>query len=973
MFATIPEAQGAKKPHKAVVKPSTAGHAKPPRPSPAPANRTQPEQEVRLQELRLQQLIAQANQALQKEDPDQAERTLREIVGIATSNPSISSIRQGIERLRKKVEAVRPDSFTAETMAALADAEKEEDLGRVRDLLTKLKENKTANRDQLLRLSALEHELADGQTKLQERFKEIDALAQKGDWTEVRRLLKRNPGLFSPESMQIDALELRMAADFELGKLTDAELNEALMSILRDKPKSFWAHLVRGKMALKAHRESDAEKSLMIASSIASSHPALKGPLSQMQAKTNRRTFYATFLLLSLALIGWLIPRLFGFFETLEWMMMEGMVRRFPRQALSRLEKRIGLFEDRDKRIHLFEMLTEAAVGVHNPLKVERYGEELYDLMPRNRTALEYLGKFYLSLPLWHPKQAEITAAYATMHPNDREVLKDISAYVRESNDLRPVFAPHLMRHLELTGDEELTSFLLNSYLEKPCSTLGREGLNLLDFIGRTVKDDRIFGKIWQGNISAGQLEKAHAIAKNRGFEGKNPVAASLLEALERETSGEEKAIIEQIRTTRGTNRVAHIRDLLNRGYFSEEQGTELLILLGSLADDKDPAYRYAAQKIRNHLRDVQKQSQSFRAAVGLTASSPEQTAVKKAAEEKVAEQSPEKIGEKLAPSFLPMPVGDASEAPTLPFFPAITDTMIQEPISISSEETSSAPAETPSNIFGEPTPPETVPDVALISPQPEESREAQVVKETQEPLPVGIMLMSLSESASADEIFALAKRSKPTDVPAWDRYLKRNPPDLTLGLVLKSIGIIHTLELTPILLKFLDHSNPRVRANVIESLEENGDISVIPRLIPLMKDPENRIRANAIKALHSMKVGQADSALSLMAADAQVRMRDSAIFVLKSIKLPWTAILLQKLLNDPESFIRIRSIEALAEQNLPGNYDLLRRHSEKPIPLEEQEAVMEALRKLMPKSPVVIADPDSVAPFPPVGPAAGT
>ncbi|MBF0498913.1 MAG: HEAT repeat domain-containing protein [Candidatus Riflebacteria bacterium] len=848
-------------------------------------------------ERQLKPLIDKATQAVQKEDLEQAEKIMREITSMGISHPALPELRQGIERLKKRSEVTRQGSPSAKAVAALVDAEKDEDLARVRELLIQLKELGTANSDQLLRLAALERELADSRTKLPERLKEAESLSTKGDWESLHRLFNRNPDL---KSYSVDASELHLAGDFELGKLAGAELEEAMNQILRDKPKSFWISLIHCKIALNAHQESDAQRFLAAAAAIDPSHPALNGPRSQLNKTTNRRAIYAGLMVIILVLLGWLIPRLFGLFEAVEWIFMERMIRQFPKRALSRLEKHIGVFEDKEKRIHLYEMLTEAAAASGNTLKIERYGEELYDLMPRNRIALEHLGKFYMTLPVLHPKQAEITSVWATMHPNNRDALKEIAGYVRETADLRPIFAPHLLRQLELSGDAELTAFLREAYLKCPSVSLGREGLRVLDCLWKITHDERILSKLWQGFVASGLFEQAKKLPGDAREDGKTISPASMLDELELELAGEEKTIIEQIRSTHGDIRVGHIQEILVRGYFSSEQGRELLALTGDLIEDDDPASRYASQKARNHLRETTLKIEVFRKSLGIAS-------VPHAAQIAATTEAGPASGQ-----MAPVPVsGEAGPA-------------------------SAAPA-------------------------------ADISQE----IPVAITLISLSESASGKEIFELAGRSNETDIPAWEAYLTRNLPISTLSIVMKSLGAIHSKLLTPTLLKYLKHSNPRVRANVIESLEENGDSTVTPYLLPLMRDPDNRIRANAIKALHYYKVAQADAELRIMAGESHVRMRDSAIFVLKSIKLPWTALVLKGLLNDPEQVIRIRAIQALAEQNLPGNLDILKQHAEKPINMEEREAIELAFRQIDQAKPEPFNNFADIAPIPPAGPAA--
>ncbi len=104
-----------------------------------------------------------------------------------------------------------------------------------------------------------------------------------------------------------------------------------------------------------------------------------------------------------------------------------------------------------------------------------------------------------------------------------------------------------------------------------------------------------------------------------------------------------------------------------------------------------------------------------------------------------------------------------------------------------------------------------------------------------------------------------------------------------------KAIVLLGELEGVPpeaLLERVLNDSDPRVRANAIEVLENRQDAQFLPMLASRARAPgaNNRERANSIKALHRMKVKNATVALAGMLQDQRPEHRISALWALKSI-----------------------------------------------------------------------------------------
>ncbi|NLI76491.1 MAG: HEAT repeat domain-containing protein [Candidatus Riflebacteria bacterium] len=183
----------------------------------------------------------------------------------------------------------------------------------------------------------------------------------------------------------------------------------------------------------------------------------------------------------------------------------------------------------------------------------------------------------------------------------------------------------------------------------------------------------------------------------------------------------------------------------------------------------------------------------------------------------------------------------------------------------------------------------------------------------------------ALPENPSLGELAPLLADTTAADLPAWDSFLRRPPSLRCLEVLVRSLGQLHAPEVVPVLRPFLQHPIPRVRANAIEGLTDNGDPSVIPFLVPFLKDEDNRIRANAIKALSDFGVDSILEELRKMVEDDRARMRDSATWVLKGLRGREAADLLHRLLGDPEPGVRQNAIRSLAQQGDPSNADALR------------------------------------------------
>jgi hypothetical protein len=83
---------------------------------------------------------------------------------------------------------------------------------------------------------------------------------------------------------------------------------------------------------------------------------------------------------------------------------------------------------------------------------------------------------------------------------------------------------------------------------------------------------------------------------------------------------------------------------------------------------------------------------------------------------------------------------------------------------------------------------------------------------------------------------------------------------------------------------RLLNDTDPRVRANAIEVLENRPQTNLVQVLTQRALSTNSRERANAIKALHAMKVSASAAQLVQMIRDGRPEHRISALWTLRQI-----------------------------------------------------------------------------------------
>jgi hypothetical protein len=113
-------------------------------------------------------------------------------------------------------------------------------------------------------------------------------------------------------------------------------------------------------------------------------------------------------------------------------------------------------------------------------------------------------------------------------------------------------------------------------------------------------------------------------------------------------------------------------------------------------------------------------------------------------------------------------------------------------------------------------------------------------------------------------------------------------------------------------LTSFMNESDERIRANLIESLWNRKEAEVEAVLKSALDDPHPRVSANAVYGLFLVGYDEWVKGLEKLTRSESAAFRKSGIWMLKSSGLPDTPARLKLLIRDPDADVRRAAFDAL-------------------------------------------------------------
>ncbi len=174
---------------------------------------------------------------------------------------------------------------------------------------------------------------------------------------------------------------------------------------------------------------------------------------------------------------------------------------------------------------------------------------------------------------------------------------------------------------------------------------------------------------------------------------------------------------------------------------------------------------------------------------------------------------------------------------------------------------------------------------------------------------------MDSTRRLKALQVLEIVGKEKEVEKHLYDLF--RDQDRKIRATVIKTIGLLGTVESMKILLQALSDPDRRIRANAIEAFEDIGNPRFCEILLPFLNDPDNRVRGNACKALWLLgRRDDVNRALDAMLGAGDELMRLSGVWAVIEIEHPETAEILGELArDDPSEKVRAKALEALGAE----------------------------------------------------------
>lgn len=202
---------------------------------------------------------------------------------------------------------------------------------------------------------------------------------------------------------------------------------------------------------------------------------------------------------------------------------------------------------------------------------------------------------------------------------------------------------------------------------------------------------------------------------------------------------------------------------------------------------------------------------------------------------------------------------------------------------------------------------PELEPEKPAAQPLPLKLEEGQTLTAEQ------ILLHKLRLGSRYVVFEALERLTESGDTAIVDpllEFIKAEKDEYKISFALKVIGRIDDRRIPELLQEFLDHEDPRIVANALESLTNFDVPENYERLTEFALSSDNRIRANAIMGLHKYDAHLAEKHIAEMVHSGNIALQASGVFLLKKLRPANLAELLEVAHQSRFATVRINALD---------------------------------------------------------------
>ena len=169
---------------------------------------------------------------------------------------------------------------------------------------------------------------------------------------------------------------------------------------------------------------------------------------------------------------------------------------------------------------------------------------------------------------------------------------------------------------------------------------------------------------------------------------------------------------------------------------------------------------------------------------------------------------------------------------------------------------------------------------------------------------------------ARLDAIAAVEELNYSAALPKLIPMIGKEKHPWVISKLVKVIAMYGGIESLEVVSPFLEHEDERIRANCIEGIAAIDDSRKYPYIMKALDDSSSRVKANALKALKALGGKEFNSLIKQMVNAPSADARHSVLFVLKNMKNVLARDSLIKLLDDQDSEIQRMSGTLLAKFN---------------------------------------------------------
>lgn len=160
-------------------------------------------------------------------------------------------------------------------------------------------------------------------------------------------------------------------------------------------------------------------------------------------------------------------------------------------------------------------------------------------------------------------------------------------------------------------------------------------------------------------------------------------------------------------------------------------------------------------------------------------------------------------------------------------------------------------------------------------------------------------------------------------------------------------IGLLHRIndERIPELLKeWLDHEDPRIVANALESLSQFETPDLAEQLIDFATSSDNRIRANAVRGLYRYEPNLAERHIEEMICSNNVALQDSGVYLLRVLRPSNLKMLLDIAQRSRYATVRLKTLDIEPPTPEEQEAALLQKLEDQELPDPKRDLMLMAL-----------------------------